>query len=171
MIDRRVAFRALNATVRPDSAVTNERGEVSLEVQLGERTGAAAVFAVVDSLERVLTVRVQPGAATELRLEYDGRRVDGGRVQVRYGQAFDLKLTAHDAHGNQTGVGPIAHVLRENREQFSARLGLLQLVEVQESERAALLTFKPTQFGRVELTIASGVTATGVSVEVVRRWP
>jgi hypothetical protein len=171
MAGRPVSFRALNARVRPDSAVTDARGEVAVEAMLGERAGVAAVFGVVDSLERVLTLRVEAAVAVELRLERDGQRVDGGRVQVRYGQPFALKLTAHDAYGNQTAVWPIARVLRENREQLSARLGLLELVDVQDDGAAALLTLKPIRFGRVELTIASGATATGVTVEVVRRWP
>jgi hypothetical protein len=171
VVGRAVTFRALNAEVDRETALTDERGQVALNVRLGARTGVAAVFAVVDSLERLLTLRVEPGAAAELRLERGGERVDGGRVRVQYGQPFVLRLTARDVNGNPTSVSPIARVLHENREQFSERLGLLRLVSVEEEAGVAVLTFKPTQYGRVELTIASGATATGVSVEVVRRWP
>ena len=62
-------------------------------------------------------------------------------------------------------------MLRENCEQFSARLSLLQLLSVEDDGLTAMLAFKPVRVGRMELTIASGATAVGVTADIVqRRW-
>jgi hypothetical protein len=169
---RPVAFRAMNARVNPEAALTDSSGQVRVEAMLGERAGAAVVFGVVDSLEQVVTMRVEPGVPVELRLERDSLRVDGAKIQVVHEAPFKLRLSARDRYGNLTSVAPVAQVLRDNREQFSARLALLQLLSVDDDGLTAMLVFKPVRVGRMELTIASGATATGVTVDIVRRrWP
>jgi hypothetical protein len=172
LLGRPVAFRAMNARVSPETALTDSSGQVLVEAKLGERAGAAVVFAVVDSLEQLVTVRVEPGVPVELRLERDSVRVDGRQIQVTHEAPFKLRLSARDRYGNLTSVTPVAQVLRDNREQFSARLSLLQLLSVEDDGLTAMLAFKPVRVGRMELTIASGTTAVGVTVDIVRRrWP
>lgn len=165
-VGRAVTFRAVNAVVSPATAVTDTAGRVLLEATVGHRTGPALILATIDSLERHVTLQVEPGPAVELALEHDGRRVDGRWLVVRLDTTFTLLVRALDAHGNAAGLGTLAQMLRESRQQVGGRQRLFQLVGIEEMDGAIRLTFKTLRVGRTDLTITAGIGAT-VRVEVV----
>lgn len=165
---RLVRFRAVNARLGSDSAVTDSLGRARVDVALGERAGSAVVFATVDSLEDLVTLQIEPGPIAELHLEYNGARVDSGRVVVPINTPFVMRLRGRDAFGNAASVAVLAQRLRETRAQFAVRQRYLQLLAVEQEDSAVVLRFKPVMVGYLDLTIGSGLT-TKVRVEVVRR--
>ncbi len=161
-----VVFRAVNAQVEPDSAVTDSAGRVRLQVRLGSKAGIAVVTALVDSVQRHDTLRVEPGAAIELVLEREGERVDGGRILVELGVPFGLTVRARDRYGNAAPTTSLTGRLQELRASFNARRDRrLELLAVQPQDLASVLTFKPVRLGGTDLLIDVGLTAT-LSVQV-----
>jgi hypothetical protein len=164
---RVVVFRARNATIAPDSAVTDSAGRIQLDVTLGARAGTAGVSARVDSVEKQLTVLVSPGPPVGLILERDSVRVDGGYLRVGRGIPFDLMLKAHDGYGNVVSSPGLARQLEEVRARFNAAQKLLRLVRVRADASGAVLTFKPTAVGSTDLTLAVSGISKSVSVDIV----
>ncbi|HXF96474.1 MAG TPA: hypothetical protein VNI61_10275, partial [Gemmatimonadales bacterium] len=165
---RLVAFRAMNASVSPDTALTDSAGRVRVEVTLGERAGTAAVIARVDSLEAPVTLQVQAGPPVDLVMERDGKRVDGGFVIVAMRDEFVLRVRLRDGYGNAAPAGPLAQMLRQNGAQISAKLRVVQLLEVVEEPAAVALKFRATQVGASDFKLSAGITST-VRLEVVPR--
>ncbi len=164
--NRRVSFRAVNAEITPDSAVTDSAGQVRLDVTLGPKAGTAVVTALVDSVEKQATLHVDARVPTELILERDGVRVDGGHIVVELGVPFTLTLKARDGYGNPSAATDLLGPLREMVRQFNARSRLVKLLGVQPDSSATTLTFKATGLGSAEVTL-SGDLRTSVTVEVV----
>jgi hypothetical protein len=165
-VGRAVAFRAVNAEVSPATTVTDSAGRARIDVTLGGRAGPAVVIATIDSVEKHVTLQVDPGLAVELALEHNGVRVDGGRLAVFADASFTIHVRARDASANPTATAGIARLLRENQAQFGSRLRLIRLVAVAEEPTSVVLTFKAVQVGSADLTITAGLSAT-VRVEVV----
>jgi hypothetical protein len=164
---RVVVFRARNAQLARDSAVTDSVGRARVDVTLGSRAGPAVVTASLDSVQAAETLAVDPGPAVELILERDGARVDGGRIIVERDVPFALTLKARDGYGNLIPTVSLARTLQDVLRQYNARSQLLRFVGVQSDSLTATLKFKPIAIGTTDLTIAAGLTAS-VSVEVVR---
>ncbi len=165
---RVVRFRALNARVKPDSTVLDSTGRVPLDVVLGTRAGEAMVFASLDSVEKLVTLQVDPGPIASLVLEHNGRAVTGREIVVRVGAPFVLRVTARDFYGNETSIEALAQMLRAGRAQLAGRQRHLELVNLEPGETAVLVTFRATQVGTVDLKIGSGITA-NVRVEAVAK--
>jgi hypothetical protein len=163
---RIVRFRARNAQVSPDSAVTDADGQARVEVKLGTQAGSAVLIASVDSVQRSETISVDPGPAVEIILERDGTRVDGGRIIVEVGAPFALTVKARDGYGNAVPTAALARALQEMVTRFNARRQLLRALGVQSDSQVTSIRFKPTAVGSTDLTFALGLTAS-VSVEVV----
>jgi hypothetical protein len=164
---RLVVFRARNASIAPDSAVTDSAGRIQLDVTVGARPGSAGVSARVESVEKQLTVLVSPGAPVGLMLERDGVRVDGGYLRVYVGIPFDLMLKEHDGYGNVVSSPGLARQVEEIRARFNAARKLLRLVEVRADPFGAVLTFRPIAVGSTDLTLAVSGISKSVSVDIV----
>jgi hypothetical protein len=165
---RVVRFRAVNARVKPDSAVLDSTGRVSLDVVLGTRTGEALVFATIESVEKLVTLQVDPGAIASLVLEHNGQTVTGREIRVRVGVPFVLRVTARDFYGNETSIDALAQILRANRAQLTGRQRNLELVSLDPGDVAVLVTLKANRVGTIDLRVGSGITAS-VRVEAVVR--
>ena len=161
-----VRFRALNARVRPDSAVLDSTGRVSLEVVFASRVGEALVFATIDSVERLVSFQVDPGPISTLVVEYNGQPITEQGVTVRVAAPFVLRVTARDLFGNETSIDALAQMLRSR--QNSARQRYLEIVSLDPGEAAVLITLKAQRIGVFDFTIGSGITAS-VRVEAVAR--
>jgi len=161
-----VRFRAVNARVKPDSAVLDSTGRVPLDVVFGSRIGEAMVFATIDSAERLVTYQLDPGPISTLVVEHKGQVVTGQSVTVRIATPFVLKVTARDLFGNETSIDALAQLLR-NR-QTSARQRFLEIVSLDAGESEVLLTLKAQRIGTFDFTIGSGITAS-VRVDAVAR--
>src|SRR5256885_6074888 len=96
---RVVHFRAVNARVVPESAILDTAGQARVNVVLGTRAGDAAIFGNIDSLEKVLTLRVDPGPIDSLILERNGATVNGSTILVPVAAPFVLRLRARDFYG------------------------------------------------------------------------
>lgn len=164
--NKRVSFRAVNAEIAPDSAVTDSAGQVRLDVTLGSKAGTAIVTATLDSVQKQATLYVDAGVPVELMLERDGTRVDGGHIVVEVGAPFTLTLRARDGYGNPGAMAGLLGPLREMAKQFNARSRLVRLVAVQPDSSAAILKFKAIDVGSTEVTLFAGLR-TSVTVEVV----
>ncbi|PYP71939.1 MAG: hypothetical protein DMD36_02950 [Gemmatimonadetes bacterium] len=165
--NKRVSFRAVNAEIAPDSAVTDSAGQVRLDVTLGSKAGTAVVTAMLDSVQKQATLYVDAGIPVELMLEREGIRVDGGHIVVELGAPFTLTLRARDGYGNPGAMAGLLGPLREMATQFNARSRLVKLVSVQPDSSAAILKFKATDLGSTEVTLFAGLR-TSVTVEVVQ---
>lgn len=163
---RAVSFHGVNAFVTPDSALTDSTGHVRVDVLLGQRVGSAAVIATIDSVEKPVTLQVDPGPAVALIMEHNGARVDGGRLVVAINTEFTLRVGLRDVYGNPTAVGTLGRLLRDNREQFARNLHLARLLIVTEEPAAVVLTFKAVNLGAVDLRISAGISA-ATRLEVV----
>jgi len=163
-----VRFRAVNARVRPDSAVVDSTGRIPLEVVFGSRLGEALVFATIDSVEKLVTYQIDPGPISTLVMEHDGRVVTGQSLMVRVAAPFVLKVTARDLFGNETSIDALAQMLRTNRVQLAARYRYLEIVSLDPGESAVLITLKAQRIGTFDFTIGSGITAS-VRVDAVAR--
>ena len=158
-VGRVVRFRAVNALVKPDSAVLDSTGSVTLEVTMGARAIDVLIFAKVDSVEKVLTLHSDPGPIASLVIEYQGKDVTGREVAVRVAAPFGMRVTARDFYGNATGVEQLSQLLRAGRGQIG-RQRELELLSMDFTDDAVLLSFKANRMGFFEFTVGSGITAT-----------
>ena len=154
-----VRFRALNARVNPESAVLDSTGRVVVQVVLGNRAGEAAVFATVDSVERLMTLRADPGPIDTLILERDGTSVNGRSIVVQVGAPFVLRLRAHDLYGNDTSIDPLGAAIRASQQRLSAKDQNLQLVSLESADSTAIFTLQARQPGTYNFAIGSGIKA------------
>ncbi len=156
---RTVHFRALNARVTPESAVLDSTGRVRVDVVLGMRAGEAAVFASIDSVERVATLRAEPGPIDSLILDRNGEVVNGRAIVVQVGVPFALRLRAHDLYGNETSIDALGQALRAGRARLNVRQQDLQLVTLESADSAVVVTLKAVRVGTYQFVIGSGITA------------
>jgi hypothetical protein len=157
---RVVRFRAVNALVKPDSAVLDSTGSVPLEITVGARAVDVLVFAKIDSVEKLLTLHADPGPIASLVIEYQGKDVTGREVAVRVATPFGMRVTARDFYGNATGVDALTQLLRASRGQMTGRQGELEVLSMDFTDDAVLLSFKANRMGFFEFTVGSGITAT-----------
>ncbi len=158
-IGRTVRFRALNARVNPESAVLDSTGRVVVAVELGVRAGEAAVFATIDSVERIMTLRADPGPIDTLILERNGASVNGRSIVVPVGTPFVLRLRAHDLYGNEASLDALGAALRASQQRLSGKEQVLQLVTLESADSAAVITLKARQPGTYNFAIGSGIKA------------
>jgi hypothetical protein len=163
---RTVRFRALNARVNPDSAVLDSTGRVVVEVVLGARAGAAAVFGTIDSVERIMNLRADPGPIDTLILERNGVSVNGKSIVVKVGMPFVLRLRAHDLYGNETSMDALGAAIRASQQWLSGKDQDLQLLALESADYSMAFTLRPRQPGSFNFTIGSGVRAS-VRVDAV----
>jgi len=156
---RTVRFRALNARVTPESAVLDSTGRVSVDVVLGIRVGEAAVFASIDSVERVVTLRAEPGPIDSLLLDRNGEMINGRAIVVQVGVPFALRLRARDLYGNETSIDALGQALRAGRARLNVRQQDLQLVNLESADSAVVVTLKAMRVGTYQFVIGSGITA------------
>jgi hypothetical protein len=164
---RVVRFRAVNARIRPDSAVLDSTGRVALDVVFGSRSGEALVFATIDSVEKLVTFQVDPGPIASLVVEHKGQVVTGQTVVVRVAAPFVLRVTARDFYGNETSIDALAQMMR-GRPALAAGQRYLEIVSVDPGDAAVLVTLKAQRVGTFDFTIGSGITAS-VRVDAVLR--
>lgn len=157
---RVVRFRAVNALVKPDSAVLDSTGSVALEVTMGARALDVLIFAKIDSVEKVLTLHSDPGPIASLVIEYQGKDVTSREVAVRVATPFAMRVTARDFYGNATGIEQLAQLLRAGRGQMAGRQRELELISMDFTDDAVLLSFKANRMGFFEFMVGSGITAT-----------
>ena len=162
---RTVTFRGVNAEVSPSLALTDSLGETHVGVRLGDRAGSAVVFASIDSMEKYMTLGVEPGAPVELVLEHNGTRVDGGRIAVKLDTTFTLRLTARDGVGNVVNPAILTARLRERMAAFNSTIRMVRLTTVEEDPTGIELTFRAIGAGSTELRISAGMS-TVVRVDV-----
>jgi len=165
---RTVRFRALNGRVTPESAVLDSTGQVRVDVVLGTKTGESAVFASIDSLERVVTLRAQPGPIDTLILDRNGEVVNGRAITVPVATPFALRLRARDLYGNPTSIDALGQALRAGRARLNVRQQDLQLVSLESADTAVIITLKAQRVGSYQFVIGSGLTAS-VRVDAVTR--
>jgi len=164
-VGRVVSFRSANASVVPTTATTDSVGRVRVEVTLGERVGPASVVATVDSIEKRVTLQVDPGPPVELVLEHKGFRVNGRWVGVGLDTTFVVRLRMLDAYGNTADLSGLARMLRET--PFDARIPIVRVVSIQEEPSAVALTLKAIQPGRASIKLRAGDITAAFLVEVV----
>ncbi|OLB52025.1 MAG: hypothetical protein AUI08_01715 [Gemmatimonadetes bacterium 13_2_20CM_2_65_7] len=163
---RVVHFRAVNARVVPESAILDTAGQARVNVVLGTRAGDAAIFGNIDSLEKVLTLRVDPGPIDSLILERNGATVNGSTILVPVAAPFVLRLRARDFYGNETSIDPLGQMLRAGRTRYAARPQDLQIVNLESADSVVVVTLKAQHVGTYNFTIGSGIRAF-VRVEAV----
>ncbi len=156
---RTVRFRGLNARVTPETAVLDSTGRIRLNVVLGVRAGEAAVFASIDSVERVVTLRAEPGPIDSLILDRNGEIVNGRAIVVQVGVSFPLRLRARDLYGNETSIDALGQALRAGRARLNVRQQDLQLVSLESADSAVVVTLKAVRVGTYQFVIGSGITA------------
>ncbi len=156
---RTVRFRALNARVTPEIAVLDSMGRVRLDVVMGVRAGEAAVFATIDSVERVVTLRAEPGPIDSLILDRNGELINGRAIVVQVGVPFVLRLRARDLYGNETSIDGLGQALRAGRARLNVRQQDLQLVNLESADSAVVVTLKAVRVGTYQFVIGSGITA------------
>jgi hypothetical protein len=165
-VGRTVRFRALNARVTPETAVLDSTGRVRLDVVMGVRAGEAAVFASIDSVERVVTLRAEPGPIDSLILDRNGEVINGRAIVVEIGVPFALRLRARDLYGNETSIDALGRALRAGRARLNVRQQDLQLVNLESADSAVVVTLKAVRVGTYQFVIGSGITA-NVRVEAI----
>ena len=156
---RTVRFRALNARITPETAVLDSTGRVRLDVVFGLRAGEAAVFASIDSVERVVTLRAEPGPIDSLILDRNGEVVNGRAIVVQVAVPFSLRLRARDLYGNETSIDALGQALRAGRARLNGRQQDLQLVNLESADSAVIVTLKAVRVGTYQFVIGSGITA------------
>jgi hypothetical protein len=167
---RTVRFRTLNARVTPESAVLDSTGRVRVDVVLGIRAGEAAVIASIDSVERIVTLRAEPGPIDSLILDRNGETVNGRAIVVQVGVPFALRLRARDLYGNATSIEALGQALRAGRGRLNMRQQDLQLVALESADTAVVVTLKAVRLGTYQFLIGSGITA-NVRVDAVLQRP
>ncbi len=165
-----VHFRTLNARVTPESAVLDSTGRVRVDVVLGIRAGEAAVLASIDSVERIVTLRAEPGPIDSLILDRNGETVNGRAIIVQVGVPFALRLRARDLYGNATSIEALAQALRTGRARLNVRQQDLQLITLEAADTAVVVTLKAARSGSYQFVIGSGITA-NVRVDAVQQRP
>jgi hypothetical protein len=165
---RTVKFRALNARVSPESAVLDSLGRAKIDVVLGLRAGEAAVFASIDSLERVVTLRAEPGPIDSLILDRNGEIVNGRAIVVQVGVPFALRLRARDLYGNETSIDALGQALKAGRARLNVRQQDLQLLSLESADSSAVVTLKAMREGTYQFVIGSGITA-NVRVDAISK--
>jgi hypothetical protein len=165
-VGRAVAFRAENATVSPTTAATDAQGRARAEITLGERAGPAIVVATIDSLERKLTLQVEPGPPVEFVMEHNGARVDGRWLVVGLETTFVVRVRTRDAYGNTTGVASLARTLRETLP--ASAFQVVRLLSVQEEPSAVALTFRAISPGRATVRLRTARFKAFVGMDVAR---
>jgi len=165
---RTVRFRALNARVNPESAVLDSTGRVTVDVVLGVRAGEAAVFAKIDSVERIMTLRADPGPIDTLILEHNGEFVNGRAIVVPVAKPFALRLRAHDLYGNETSIDALGPALRASQQRLSGKQQDLQLMNLDSADSGGgvVFTLKAQRVGTYNFAIGSGIKAI-VRIDVV----
>ena len=158
-VGRTVRFRALNARVTPETAVLDSTGRVRLDVVFGLRAGEAAVFASIDSVERVVTLRAEPGPIDSLILDRNGEVINGRAIVVQVGVPFALRLRARDLYGNETSIDALGQALRAGRARLNVRQQDLQLVNLESADSSVVVTLKALRVGTYQFVIGSGITA------------
>jgi hypothetical protein len=158
-VGRTVHFRALNARVTPETAVLDSSGRVRLDVVLGVRAGEAAVFASIDSVERVVTLRAEPGPIDSLILDRNGEVINGRAIVVQVGVPFALRLRARDLYNNETSIDALGQALKAGRARLNVRQQDLQLVSLESADSAVVVTLKAVRVGTYQFVIGSGITA------------
>jgi len=158
-VGRTVRFRALNARVTPETAVLDSTGRVRLDVVMGVRAGEAAIFASIDSVERVVTLRAEPGPIDSLILDRNGEVINGRAIVVQVGVPFALRLRARDLYGNETSIDALGQALRAGRARLNVRQQDLQLVNLESADSAVVVTLKAVRVGTYQFVIGSGITA------------
>jgi hypothetical protein len=167
---RTVRFRTLNARVTPESAVLDSTGRVRVDVTLGVRAGEAAVIASIDSVERIVTLRAEPGPIDSLILDRNGETVNGRAIVVQVGVPFALRLRARDLYGNATSIEALGQALRAGRGRLNVRQQDLQLVTLEAADTAIVVTLKAARLGSYQFVIGSGITA-NVRVDAIQQRP
>jgi hypothetical protein len=167
---RTVRFRTLNARVTPESAVLDSTGRVRVDVTLGLRAGEAAVIASIDSVERIVTLRAEPGPIDSLILDRNGETVNGRAIVVQVGVPFALRLRARDLYGNATSIEALGQALRAGRGRLNVRQQDLQLVALEAADTAIVVTLKAARLGSYQFVIGSGITA-NVRVDAIQQRP
>jgi hypothetical protein len=162
---RVVSFRSMNASVVPTTATTDSAGRVRVEVTLGERVGPAIIVATIDSLEKRVTLQVDPGPAVELVLEHKGFRVNGRWIGVGLDTTFVVRMRMLDAYGNTADLAGLARMLRET--PFDARIPIVHVVSIHEEPSAVALTLKAILPGRASVKLRAGDITAAFLVEVV----
>jgi hypothetical protein len=158
-VGRTVHFRALNARVTPETVVLDSTGRVRLEVVFGVRAGEAAVFASIDSVERVVTLRAEPGPIDSLILDRNGEVINGRAIVVQVGVPFALRLRARDLYGNETSIDALGQALKAGRARLNVRQQDLQLVNLESADSVVVVTLKAARVGTYQFVIGSGITA------------
>jgi len=158
-VGRTVRFRALNARVTPESVVLDSTGRVRVDVVFGIRAGEAAVFASIDSVERVLTLRAEPGPIDSLILDRNGEVVNGRSIVVQVAVPFTLRLRARDLYGNETSIDALGQALRAGRARLNVRQQDLQMLNLESADSALVVTLKAQRAGSYQFVIGSGITA------------
>jgi hypothetical protein len=155
----------MNATVSPAATTTDSVGRARIEVALGERVGPAVVVATIDSLEKLVTLQVEPGPAVELVVEHHGFRVNGRWVGVGLDTTFVVRLRTLDVYGNTTDLAGLARMLRET--PFDARIPIVHVVSIKEEPSAVALTLKAIRTGRATIRLRTADINAAFGVEVV----
>ncbi len=150
----------------PTDATTDAEGRARVEVTLGDRAGSAVIVATIDSLEKQVTVQVEPGAPAQMFLEYNGARVDRRWLVVGIDTTFVVRVRARDLHGNSTGVAGFARMLRDV--PFDAKVPIARLLGVQEEEATVALTLKAIRPGRATVKRHAGDVGAFLWLEVVQ---
>ena len=156
---RTVKFRALNARVSPETAVLDSMGRAKVDVVFGLRSGESAVFATIDSVERVVTLRAEAGPIDSLILDRNGEVVNGRAIVVQVGVPFALRLRARDLYGNETSIDALGQALKAGRGRLNSRQQDLQLVSLESADSSAVVTLRAVREGTYQFVIGSGITA------------
>ena len=164
-VGRMVMFRAVNATLTPSTVFTDSLGRARVEVTLGERVGPATLWATVDSIEKRVSLQVDPGPAVELVLEHNGFRVNGRWVGVGLDTTFVVRLRMLDAFGNSTDVQGLARMLRAT--PIDKQISIVRVVSIEEEPTAVALTLKAIQTGRASVKLRTADIFAAFLVEVV----
>jgi hypothetical protein len=160
-----VTFRAVNATLTPSTVLTDSLGHARVEVTLGERVGPASIWATVDSIEKRVSLQVDPGPAIELVLEHNGFRVNGRWVGVGLDTTFVVRLRLLDQFGNSTDVAGLARLRRPT--PIDKQIPIVRVVSIQEEPTAVALTLKAIQTGRASVKLRTADISAAFLVEVV----
>ena len=126
------------------------------------------MFANIDSVERVLTLRAQPGPIDTLLLDRNGEVVNGRSITVPVAAPFTLRLRARDLYGNLTSIDGLGQALRAGRARLNVRQQDLQLVSLESADTAVIITLKAQRVGSYQFVIGSGITAS-VRVDAVAK--
>lgn len=156
---RTVRFRALNARITPESAVLDSTGRARVDVVFGIRAGESAVFASIDSVERVVTLHAEPGPIDSLILDRNGEVVNGRSIVVQVAVPFTLRLRARDLYGNETSIDALGQALRAGRTRLNVRQQDLQMLNLESADSALVVTLKAQRAGSYQFVIGSGITA------------